>query len=169
MTAAPVDLEKLTLAPLPPEAHHLLWGWLNEFPKANFDDTGPKDLEEFLNMLLAGAQLGVKIVGARHEDEWVGAISVVQTGPTSAMFKGICFTKSVHGSGIPQLAVKGVIQTLRERGIRKIRAQYFADNRRIHHFLKRLGFTEEAYLKDEAPRGGRELDVRQVALRMEGA
>ena len=160
-----LTLDQMSLAPFPPEAHSLLWDWMHEFPKANFDDTRPADLDAFLTRLYAGALNGDKLIGVMLGDAWVGAIGIGMKSDRTAQFKGICFTRSVHGTGIAKLAVQGVISALwTDSNILKIDAAYFADNRRIRHFLKKLGAVDEGYRKAGAWRDGKPLDVREVAF-----
>lgn len=154
---------RLALAAFPAELLPLLWEWLSEFPKANFDDYGPKTLEQFREWMLLRAQSGTKTLGVIVDGSFVGAIAVLQLDK-SAMFRGICFSKAMHGKGVAHAACQIVLQAHWDEGFRKVAAEYMADNRRVRHFLEKLGAVDEGYLKRETLRGGRPMDVRRVAF-----
>lgn len=159
-----IAVERVSLKPFPPEHLDKLWAWMHEFPKANFDDTAPDGLEGFRRQQMGAALMARKLIGVELDGELVGAIGFQRTAPTIGNFAGVCFTRSVHGTGLAALAVRAVLAALWAEGCTKVSAAYFADNRRVHHFLKKLGAVEEAYLKAETTRNGKPVDVRRVAF-----
>jgi RimJ/RimL family protein N-acetyltransferase len=159
-----VAFEDVALIPFPPADVEKLWAWMHEYPKANFDDSAPPSLEVFKLQMLSRASVGQKLIEVQVSGEPVGAIALQKLSPTTAQFRGICFTKSVHGTGVARLAVETVLMALWAEGIEKVSADYMADNRRIRQFLARLGAVDEGYFKGETRRNEKPVDVRRVAI-----
>lgn len=155
---------RVALEPFPAEHLLELWEWMNQFPKANFDDAGPQSLEQFLQVMMHRAANGYKLVGVRLDSQWVGAIGFDQGDGRRGYLRGVCFDKAVHGTGIARLALGTLLVALWQEGYRKIGAAYFAGNPRIRKFLLALGAKDEGYLHEESMREGKPVDVRLVAF-----
>lgn len=151
------------LNPFPLDQYGLAWQWLNEFPLANFDDYGPKTQAQFVTEMLRRAEYET-IVGIESAGELVGIVGYLPLSPRSGWLHGICFTSKTHGTGLPYLAVKEVLDGQFANGVEKISASYHADNARVRDFLWKLGAVDEGYLKHETLRGGRPLDKYLVAF-----
>jgi RimJ/RimL family protein N-acetyltransferase len=142
----------------------LIWAWLNEFPRYNFDDYAKRTEQEFAEHIAQRVEAGHILMMARYLGEPIGVVGMQVLSDRLAIFRGICFTKSVHGTGVPREAVRHFIDFFFHRGIQKIHAQYMADNGRVRTFLKRMGATDEALFHSETMRGGKPIDVRSVAF-----
>jgi RimJ/RimL family protein N-acetyltransferase len=156
--AATIEIQPLSAAELP-----LLWQYLREFPRDNFDDFGPATLEDFEQMM-AGRLAHEIIVGFRVEGEFIGAAAYSRFSPRSGALHGVAFARKVHGSGIPREAMRGFLRSLRVYGAEKISAQIHADNIRAWRFFKKLGFVQEGYFRAHTLRAGRPIDLRIIAL-----
>lgn len=110
-----------------------------EFPSSNLDDSGPKTAVELGESLRAKQKAGEKVYLVVYRGRPVGAIGYAQTSPDEGRFRGICFTREVHGSGVPFQAVRMVLDQAFNSGTRIVGAVVFADNVRVQKFLKKLG------------------------------
>ena len=150
--------------PFPVESLPLLWDWLQEYPDANFDDYSPKTLKDFILVMQERFANGEVVWGIRYNGDLVGAVGIAPLNPGCAMFHGICFSKIVHGTGVPFAGVSKVLDTMFSLGVEKVAASYFADNTVIHKFFKKLGAITEGYLAQQTIRGGKPCDMRLVAV-----
>lgn len=159
----PVPNGPVSLVPFPVASIEDAWGWLNEFPKANFDDDGPKSLEDFKAGLLWRVQNHHAIIGVLHAGACVGIIGMKQVSPQRAEFSGICFSKAVHGKGIAFAALSQLIAALwQDEGMRKIEAKHFADNQRVARLFAKLGGRFEGLLRQHVTRNGVPIDCKLV-------
>ena len=111
-------------------------------------------------MALGNRQLwGVEIDGVL-----LGAIGFERLSERTGLLRGICFDQSAHGSGAPQAAVQRLLDICWASGFRKVSARYFAHNRRVHQFFKKLGAQQEGYFKADTEQAGEPVDVRVVAF-----
>ncbi len=155
----------VSLRGLTPDDVPLLWKWLNEYPHQNFDDYGPKVIEEFQVELMRRMQHNTVYVVALHNGEPVGCIGYEKETPRRGSFRGICFAKSVHRTGVAAFAVHHFLKTIFASGVEKVSAQYFADtNSQIKNFLKKHGFIHEGTLMNHTLRRGVLIRVSLVAL-----
>lgn len=167
--SSPVMMPDLTQAisfvtPFPLSEVPKLWEWMNEFRKFNFDDYGPQTLDEFY--LLVGNKLkaGHVLCGVKYKGHIVGIVCFDQSNPKVGMFHGICFSKDVHGTGIPQAAVEMILEKMFEAGVEKVKACFFSDNGRVKRFFKKLGSVDEGKLRAETMRDGKPQDCFLVAI-----
>ncbi len=135
--------------------------WLHEHPKCNFDDYGPRTVDEIEAKL---ANVTIRTWGVIHDGAPCGVIAYQSIAPEFGAFAGICFTESVHGKGIARLAVQRVLNRLWAEGVEKISASYFADNLRVARFLAKLGAVREGLLRAQTRRNGEPVDMELVAL-----
>jgi RimJ/RimL family protein N-acetyltransferase len=153
------------VSPFPPSKYRRLWDWLGQFPLNHFDDGGPRTCDEFAGTIAERLAHGERLYGVFDDrGELVGAIGMAFLSPRAAMFHGISFDRPAHGTGIAQRAVAAILDELFRSGIEKVSAAYFADNERVHRFLKKLGAVEEGYLRRQTRRGGVPVDMRLVAF-----
>ncbi len=129
------------IEPFPPEHYCLLWRWLREFPEQNFDDAGPKTLEELEQSIKERYRAGHTLIEVLANEKPAGLIGYQQVSLDVGIFRGICFTQSVHGSGIPIQALREFLESLFDGQTEKVYAQYFSFNRRVGRFLQKLGAT----------------------------
>ena len=155
---------KVSLVAFPHHRLRELWGWLRQDPASNFDDTAPEDYEAFRAHQLAFAGTSRQLWGVEIDGELLGAIGFERLSRTTAMLRGICFDRTVHGSGAPRHAVARLLELAWASGYRKISARYFVSNRRIRSFLQALCAVDEGYLKQETDQNGKPIDVRLVAF-----
>jgi RimJ/RimL family protein N-acetyltransferase len=156
------------VSPFPRAAYPLAWGWLRQFPQHNFDDSGPRTVDEFAAEMDRRLASGERAWGFEHGGNLAGIAGYAPLAAHWGMFHGICFDERVHGKGIARAAIEAVLTELFAQGVEKISASYFAENTRIERFLARLGAIEEGYLHRQARRGGQPVDMRLVAFHREG-
>lgn len=132
------------ISPFPREHFATLWAWMAEFPSSNLDDGGPKNADELGKSLITKQQAGEKVYLVVYRGQPVGAIGYAQISPTDGMFRGVCFTRGVHGSGVAFHAVRLVLEKAFAGGTRTVLAYAFADNIRIRKFLRKFGATKRA-------------------------
>jgi RimJ/RimL family protein N-acetyltransferase len=140
------------------------WGWLQQFPRANFDDFGPRSCEEFLVEMRRRRESGERSWAVRSEGRAVGLVGYAQLAPHSGTFHGVCFDRSVHGTGLTRAAIEAILEQVFAEGTRKVMAGYFSDNHRVHTFFKRLGAQSEGLLRAQTYRQGQPVDMRLVAF-----
>ncbi len=154
-----VTTRALTQADLP-----LLWQFMLEFPKHNFDDGGPQTFEQFERAMAERIAHEV-LVGFTIEDgSFVGATAYRPFTPRSGVLHGMCFSRSVHGTGLAAEAMRGFLDSLFRDGAEKVSAQLHADNIRAWRFFKKLGFVQEGLFRAHTTRAGRLIDLRIIAL-----
>lgn len=117
---------------------HLLWAWMQEFRQFNFDDSGPKSAVDLASSIDFWMDSGVNFFEVLAGNKPVGAIGLLVSGD-QAQFRGICFSSSVHGTGIPAAAVMEVLESHFATGVKRVLASYFQDNRRVAKFLGKFG------------------------------
>lgn len=148
--------------PFPPEHYPLLWSWLNEFPDANLDDSSPRSLEQLAASIRIREDQGEQIWAVLQSGRPVGVIAHRAIAEGVEKFCGICFARVVHGTGIPQRAVRAALGRLFDSGIETVAAVYLTDNVRVHRFLRALGATCEVARPGLAQRRGEPIDMTQV-------
>jgi RimJ/RimL family protein N-acetyltransferase len=141
-----------------------LWDWLRQFPAANFDDQGPKTRADFELEMARRQACGELFWTVEYGKRAVGVIGIAPISARLAMFHGVCFDRSVHGTGIASQAIRAVLDELFGQGFDKVSAAYFADNTRIHKLFQRLGARNEGYLRAHTVRAGKPLDMRLIAF-----
>ena len=156
-------MEILLVFPFKREDLPLLWEWVQEFPQANFDDSGPRDYTVFERIMTDRIQNEVTC-GVILDNTLVGIIGYKPTDEHSGSFHGICFAHAIHGRGVATKAVRTFIAKLYAGGVEKISAQYFASNRRVRRFLKNLGAKDEEYVRDATAQNGLPMDMYLVSF-----
>ena len=137
------------ISPFPISAYPQAWKWLQEFPKANFDDYGPKNYVEFVQEMTRRNQ---------HEQTWgvvkdyevCGIVGYCPLTPRAGSFHGICFPLGKLSRGEKFEALQLILKDLWQSGVDKISASFFADNYKIYklklivtyHFIMLLGLRE---------------------------
>lgn len=161
----------VTLRAIAPDHVPLIWDWMQEFPKANFDDYGPKSIEAFKAEVVQRVEAREVLVVAYLDDDPVGVMTYAAITDRLGTFHGLCFAKRVHGTGVAAFAVSRFIDKLfgkpKLQGVRpieKIQAAYFEDNAFVERFLKRQGFQHEGKLRQHTLRGGKPVNCNLVAL-----
>ena len=154
----------VSLRGITPEDIPLLWKWLQEYPHQNFDDYGPKVIEEFEVELIRRMQRNTVYVIALQNHKPVGCIGYEKETPRTGSFRGICFAKSVHRTGVAAFAVKHFLRSIFNAGTEKVSACYFSDNLPIKNFLKKQGFGLEGTLMAHTMRRGVPTKMSLVAL-----
>lgn len=142
-----------------------LWGWLLERPEANFDDYGPKTFDEFWEHLRAGQAAGVEYFLAHVEGLGTVGVYGLIINNGVAQFHGICFAEYVHRTGVATRAIRSTLELwFRDRGARKVVAEFFASNARVRSFLDGLGFRSEGFFRNETMQKGCPISVERMAL-----
>lgn len=147
----------------PKSAYLQAWRWLLEFPLHNFDDYGPQSFSDFAEAMEERSKTE-RTWGITSEGQLCGIVAYLPYTPRSGTFHGICFSKSVHGTGIARRAVKQILAELFASGVQKISASFFADNQQVHRFLAGLGAVDEGLMRQHTVRGGIPIDMRLTAF-----
>lgn len=141
--------------PFPEEHYSLLWAWLNENPDQNFDDGGPRSLVEFSDEMRYRKRHGQVMWEVIQSGQPVGAIAY---SPARQIFRGICFAKAVHGTGVAEWAVREVLRGIFESGTKVVWAEFFSDNLQVRRFLQKLGAVDKQRIMSKTTRGGLFID-----------
>jgi len=166
------------VTPFPPEHYERLWGWLRQFPSQNFDDAGPKSLDELTQDMAARSESGQTIYEVLQSGEPVGVIAVSKVDfiHHQAKFCGICFDKAVHGKGIAIEAVRVVLRKLFADGVQSVVAAYFSDNIAARKMFQKLGqysagrvgivpiVRDAGSFRNPATRGGQPVNMTMVVI-----
>ena len=134
-----------SVQPLPLEAAQFakaLWDLIQEYPDASLDDQSPATREAFVDLIWE--RIRFESYWAITDPRFPGLLGGIGFRPVtnvSGVLHGICFSKSVHRTGLPQSAFRGVLDVLRIRGFRTVWAAHYADNLHIGRFLKEFGFV----------------------------
>jgi RimJ/RimL family protein N-acetyltransferase len=152
----------VTLAPFPLKDIRLLWEWLLEEPACNFDDNGPTNIHELLELVRWRINDGELLWETRLGNNPVGAVGYRQLDPDTGVFRGIVFARSVHGKGIAKEAVSKVLKTAFDSGTKIVRAEFFASNKRIQRFLEKLGGTVSDYITCGSMQNGIPIDWKVI-------
>jgi len=151
-------------SPFPPEHVPLLWSWLHQFPQYNFDDSQPRDAQELEAMIWWRQEDGEVIWEVKLDDLPVGAIGYKKLTPEEGLFRGICFTSSVHGLGIAYYAVSQALNIAFRDGTQVVKAEFFAHNYRIQKLLEKLGGTVSDYITCGSIQNGKLIDWKVVEI-----
>lgn len=138
--------------PFPADKVPLLWQWMHENPSANFDDAGPKSVEELAEQVASRQASGESlwIVSDRQ-----GPVGAVGFDFERSMIRGVCFTRRVHGTGIARRALAWVLGMAFEGGSEWVSAAYFADNGPIRGLLLKFGAEDIAEMDSIVTRAGK--------------
>ncbi len=163
-SSVPVSHGTITIRGIVPEDIPLLWKWLQEYPRANFDDYGPRTEEEFHVTMARRLQNHELCMGALENGKLIGMIGYSPITDRLGSLHGICFSKEVHGTGAAAASVRRFLGMLFAGKVEKVFATYFADNLRIKKFLRKQGFVHEGMLVSHTVRVGKAIDMSLVAL-----
>ena len=136
---------------------------MKQFPEANSDDYGPKDLEGFKALITKRLSHGVVYLGVRDQQDLIGVIGLVKINKHVWETCGVIFDKAVHGTGKAQQGFSLVLDLLRKAKAAKLSAKFFVDNSNIRKFLTEFGFVDEGVLRKQTLRGGQPVDVAVMA------
>ena len=115
------------VTPLRDDWWPLLWLLVHEDPQANLDDDAPATLGAFVDEMSNRQEFLLERIWGVLDDDGtpVGVIAFRPLTRRVGAFHGICFTKDVHGTGLPRQAVQAVIEILVMDGYVKIQAGFF--------------------------------------------
>lgn len=137
----------------------ILWAWIQEFPDAHFDDLHPAtDAETWMKEMWSR-----RLFIAWHGGSPCGVIGFEATDQRTGLLRGICFAKRVHGTGVPQRALVALLAKLKDEGMDKVTALYYASNAVVRSFLRECGFQDEGRLAKQVLKGGQPVDVWVVS------
>jgi len=155
----------LTLeSPAPSEWGPIVWQWMHQHPDLNFDDGSATTQDVWLAGLAAEAAEGERTWGARSDGRPIGFLGMRPLSPRVWMSRGLCFCRSVHGTGLPHLATARALAEVFALGAEKVCAPYYAHNVRVGAFLRGLGAVEEGCLRGQVTQHGRPVDLKLVAI-----
>lgn len=164
--AAPVIASEAGISLVPFQANWIpmAWEWLHEAPQFNFDDYGPKTLEEFYADLMRRVQSGQSIIGIVRSGEPVGMVGFHGVTPRLGHFAGLCITRTARHQGVGTQALGMLIKSFWAEGLEKIEAMFFSDNVIAEALFRKLGAHDEGILREHALRGGRTVDVKLMGF-----
>lgn len=113
-----------------------VWNWLVDEPALHFDDFGPKTFEQFVEYMSGLEGRNIIMFAVRKGKKLVGAVGF---SPEDAHIKGMVFDESERGTGLPVSALRVLLLMLWKVGIKDVTFRYFASNRRMPGFLRKLG------------------------------
>ncbi len=157
------------ILPFPLDHAPLLWAWMNEVGDQNLDDSGPKNASELRAHLERRLAAGEELWEVLADGKPIGAIGYIRVTAELGRFHGICFTKEVHGSGIPFQAVVEVLRLVFARGTECLETYFFADNMQVIKFLKKLGFEDAGLIPRGSSQRGQLIDWRKAVIRKSSA
>jgi RimJ/RimL family protein N-acetyltransferase len=153
----------------PSDRYTHAWLWLNQDPRANFDDYAPPTLELFRRDMDARRDRGERFFGVWDDGgRLVGIVGYRPMAPHWGMLAGVCFDESVHGKPITRAGLRAVLEHIFASGPDKILAWYFAHNGRVRRFLAALGAVDEGFLRKQTQQFGQSVDMYLVAFFREG-
>lgn len=155
-------------SPFPQEMLNDVWDWLQEYPDANLDDTGPKGRGDFVCAMLRRRRQGEQTWCFWHGDQPCGIVAFLPLTERVGTLHGVCFSQGHLPRAEKLSAVRSVLCNVFAQGYVKIQASYFSSNHKIAAFLKDLQFREEGLLRRQTTQHGVPVDVQQVALFKEG-
>lgn len=155
------------VSPFPVEWAVHLYGWMREDWDANVSDEGPQTLDDVTADLMQRQE---------REQTWgiltdaaqpVGFIGYLPVNHEVGMLHGVCFATAVQGTGLAASSLTAVLVELARQHVRKVSANYFADNQRVRRFLQRQGFQDEGFLVNQTRRRGVLTSMHLVAKMLE--
>lgn len=152
----------LTL-PFPTEYYPNLFEWVNQYPERMMDDFWPKNLKDFTTVIETRNNTEQTIL-VKEGDCPVGFVGYMDCNEHVGSLRGVCFDKTVHGSGIAKCSVRQILQSQFDRGIHKINAFPFVDNTRSIAFYYSLGAKYEGVLREHTIRNGKLTDLLCLAF-----
>lgn len=155
---------RIEITPFPLVHAGLAWIWLQEHPQFNFDDHGPKNPADLRTEFRRRQWRGESLVEVTADGKPVGIVGYFPISPVTGMLHGICFSKEVHGTGIPFEGVRQCLRAFFETGVSKISATYYADNLRVRAFLKKFGAVDEGLLQRHVLRNDNLMNMQLVAF-----
>lgn len=148
-----------------PHAHiPMLMEWLHEYPESNFDDTGARTLDGLRDAIRYREDSGEILWEVIQSGQPVGIIAYKQLFREQGMFRGICFTREMHGTGVPLRAVRKVLSMVFDGDTQKVAAIHFEDNFRVAAFLKKLGAVSREHSLSPTVRNGKPLHWKAVEI-----
>jgi RimJ/RimL family protein N-acetyltransferase len=104
------------------------------------------------------AEVGGRLVGGAsfQRGRWTKSMHTAELG--------VALLPEARGRGIGEALMREGIEWARGEGIRKLKLGVFATNERAIALYRKLGFQEEARLKDEVMLDGRPVDEILMAL-----
>jgi RimJ/RimL family protein N-acetyltransferase len=157
----------MMVSPFPVAWAPLLYGWMREDWDANVSDEGPQTLDEVTADLMQRDGVEQTWGVMTETAQPVGFVGYAPVNHETGMLHGICFAKAVQGTGLAARSVTAVLVELARQNVRKVSANYFADNQRVRKFLQRQGFVDEGFLVNQTRRHGVLTSMHLVAKMLE--
>ncbi len=162
----PVEIASgdVSLVPFQPAWIDMAWEWLNQDRHVNFDDYGPRTVEEFADNLLSRVERGQTIMAVLKGGVPVGMIGFQPVTERLGQFAGICIAKQAQRKSVGTIAVGILLLSLYSEGFEKIEAAFFADNEGVEALFRKLGAREEGILLEHTLRGGKPVDMKLMGF-----
>ena len=156
-------------SPFPVEALPRVWGWMDSFRDRVSDDFGPKDLDEFVRLMVErSASPGFKSWAVSTEGELGGLISFEKLSPWLGTAHCL-FKPSFQGrrGGLTLRACRSAVGEMFTTGIGKLAFYPLAGNLAVGNLIVMLGGSREGVLKGHTLSGGEPVDVWMYGLTKE--
>lgn len=119
-----------------------LWDLIQEYPDASLDDQSPATRGAFVDLIRE--RILFERFWAVTDSRYAGLLGGIGFRPITdglGALHGVCFARSVHRTGLPQSAVRSILDVLRIEGFRSVWAVHYRDNTHVARFLGELGFV----------------------------
>lgn len=127
-------------------------------------DQGPQALDAFTDEIRGRLfRVGEYLWLVLSDGVPVGAIGMSKAGH-ERKFAGICFTESVHGTGIPLEAVSMVLEAQYRRNIYLVQINCFESNKRVIRFFEKLGAVTIDTVPSENTQNGKMVLWRRMVI-----
>jgi RimJ/RimL family protein N-acetyltransferase len=157
----------MMVSPFPVGWAAQLYSWMREDWDANVSDEGPQTLDEVTADLMHRRGVEQTWAAVTETGQPVGFVGYAPVNHETGMLHGVCFARSVQGTGIAASSLTAVLVELARQNVRKVSASYFADNQRVRKFLQRQGFQDEGFLVNQTRRHGVLTSMHLVAKMLE--
>jgi len=150
--------QEITISEFPLDEVAILWKWLNDDRKCNFDDFGPRSYTEFYDEMSLRMETE-DLFAVCADGSLIGAIGFHPINHHIGALHGICFAKRVHGTQITKKAMGMFLEKIFRSGIHKIQVSYFQDNIRVGRFLEKLGCVVEGLMIANTIQDGKPINM----------
>lgn len=99
-----------------------------------------KVVERELERILEGAAAEKRVAAARGDSSYLG-FAIVRVEKELAEIEDIIIERGARSSGVGGAMMRQIFADLREKGVRRVRAESGANNTGAHAFAERLGFA----------------------------
>ena len=138
------DLQPLRIVePFPLADLPRLWVWMEQFKHQIFDDFGPLNQDEFVDLYMERLGGGDRTFAVYRGDVIGGFVSITAPDPCGVAESHCVFRKEFFGHQTTVPALKEVFGIVFADGVSKLATAIFSDNHAVAGLAKALGFQLE--------------------------